>query len=94
MIYFPEKTFPLSGKPENSEVQMNDNERCRRGRKIESLVLAAEPRAAGVNCVNGNEAEEAADARVPLQSKSHQPAPPTETLRDILAPWRWNETQP
>ena len=69
---------------------MNDNEHCQRGSKIESLVLAAELRAAGVNCVNGNETREAVDARVPLQSKSHQQIPPTETLRDILAPWRWS----
>lgn len=68
---------------------MNDNAHCQRGSKIESLVLAAELRATGVNCVNGNETREAADARVPLQSKSHQQIPPTETLRDILAPWRW-----
>lgn len=68
---------------------MNDNENCQRGSKIESLAFAAGLRAAGVNCVNGNETEQAADARVPLQSKSHQQIPPTETLRDILAPWRW-----
>lgn len=68
---------------------MNDNVHCQRGSKIESLVLAAEPRATGVNCVNGNETREAADALVPLQSKSHQQIPPTQTLRDILAPWRW-----
>lgn len=51
--------------------------------------LAARSGAAGANCVNGNETEQAADAHVPLQSKSHQQIPPTETLRDVLAPWRW-----
>lgn len=69
---------------------MNDNEHCQKSSKIESLVLAPQPRATGVNCLNGNETREAADARVPLQSKSHQQIPPTETLRDILAPWRWS----
>lgn len=73
---------------------MNDNEHCQRGSNIESLVLAAEPGAAGVNCANGNETREAADARVPLQSKSHQQIPPTEIVQDSLAPWRWRETQP
>lgn len=43
----------------------------------------------GVNCMNGNETEQAADARVPLQSKSHQQIPPTQTFCDLLAPWRW-----
>ena len=47
-------------------------------------------KATGVNCVNGNETREAADARVPLQSESHQQIPLTETVRDILAPWRWS----
>lgn len=69
---------------------MNDNEHCQSGSKIESSVLAAEREATGVNCVNGNETREAADARVPLQSESHQQIPPTETVRDILAPWRWS----
>lgn len=74
---------------EELAAQMNDNEDCQRSSKIESLALAAGLRAPGVNCVNGNETEQAADARVPLQSKSHQQIPPTETLREILAPWRW-----
>lgn len=68
---------------------MNDNENCQRGSKTESLAFASGPRTAGVNCANGNETEAVADARVPLQSKSHQQIPPTETLRDLLAPRRW-----
>jgi len=44
-----------------------------------SPALAARSRAAGANCVNGNETEQAADAHVPLQSKSHQQIPHTET---------------
>lgn len=68
---------------------MNNNEHRYRGSKIKSLLLVAALGAAGVNCVDGNETREAADARVPLQSESHQHIPPTEILRDILAPWRW-----
>lgn len=65
---------------------MNGNEHCQRDRVP---ALAAGPRAAVANCVNGNETEQAADAHVPLQSKSHQQIPPTETWKDVLAPWRW-----
>lgn len=39
-------------------------------REIELLALSAGPGAAGVNSADGNEIEQAADARVPLQSKS------------------------
>lgn len=52
----------------------------------EPHVLAARLNPAGVNCMNGNESKQAADARVPLQFQSHQYIPPTENLRNVWHP--------
>ena len=64
---------------------MNDNEHCQRGSKTESLVLAAELRAAGVNCVNGNETREAADARPARPSTAEGRNSHTLTVGEELA---------
>lgn len=65
---------------------MNDNEHCQRGSKIESLVLAAEPRATGVNCANGNETREAADACACL----YNPNPTNKFLPQKLWGTSWH----
>ncbi|OPJ75851.1 hypothetical protein AV530_011998 [Patagioenas fasciata monilis] len=48
-------TSPLvwTRRQRNPYVQMNGNEHCQRGKKIESLLWLPGPRAAGANCVNG-----------------------------------------
>lgn len=54
--------------------------------EVELLALAAELRATGVDSVKDNETEQAADAHVPLQSKSTPKIPVTEHLRNVWHP--------